>query len=42
MEIVSLLVWSVVFAAITTIVANTKGLSLANGLPSGSSSARLD
>lgn len=28
MEITSLLVWSVVFAAITTIVANTKGLSL--------------
>jgi hypothetical protein len=28
MEIISLIVWSVVFAAITTIVANNKGLSL--------------
>jgi len=28
MEIVSLLVWSIAFAFITTIVANTKGLSL--------------
>jgi RNA polymerase subunit RPABC4/transcription elongation factor Spt4 len=28
MEIVSLLVWSLAFAAVTTIVANTKGLSM--------------